>query len=52
MDTNAEVEKEKKEWRNKLCYIDNYPITWKYVALFAKETGDEEADKKVSDLRQ
>jgi hypothetical protein len=30
---------EKKEWQNKLKYIDNYPSNWKYISLFAK-TGD------------
>ena len=44
-------DKERQEWRNKLIYIDNYPITWKYVSLFVKPSGDEESDRKVAEIR-
>ena len=28
-------------WQEKLLYIDNFPLTWKYVSLFAKAETEE-----------
>lgn len=41
---------EKKEWQNKLIYIDNYPAHWKYIALFAK-SGDATLDEQAEQQR-
>ena len=41
---------EKKEWKQKLQYIDNHPANWKYISLFAT-TGDKDKDSEAAHLR-